>query len=260
VGLSFLETVQPVLDRYCIECHGLKETAADVNLLGTLDPAFERPVEAARKLRANTAYHSLIKRPGLVAYAQAYQEGLYSTPGDFGSVPSRLTELLLSGHPDKEGNARVELDPTSLTRMIHWMDLNAQFYGGYSWNKPAWRKVSAEGETALRAYVRQTFGPELADQPLDALINRADLAQSRILLAPLAKNAGGWGQITPSFTGTSEPRYRRLHELVEGVLEPLEYHDIAGTSGRPDDPCWANWVRAERERFLHKRAESASGK
>ena len=36
-GLSFAKTVQPVLDRYCIDCHGLKETAGEIDLLGTID-------------------------------------------------------------------------------------------------------------------------------------------------------------------------------------------------------------------------------
>ena len=36
-GLSFAKTVQPVLDRYCIDCHGLKETAGRLDLLGTID-------------------------------------------------------------------------------------------------------------------------------------------------------------------------------------------------------------------------------
>jgi len=34
-GFSFARTVQPVLDRYCIRCHGPDETAGGVNLLGT---------------------------------------------------------------------------------------------------------------------------------------------------------------------------------------------------------------------------------
>ncbi len=36
-GLSFAKTVQPVLDRYCVKCHGLKETAGEIDLLGTFD-------------------------------------------------------------------------------------------------------------------------------------------------------------------------------------------------------------------------------
>ena len=46
-GFSFMRSVQPVLDRHCIRCHGLdKKPAGDLNLLG------------------DQAYASLTGRPG----------------------------------------------------------------------------------------------------------------------------------------------------------------------------------------------------
>ena len=35
-GFSFARHVQPVLDRYCIDCHGLDDTAGELDLLGTI--------------------------------------------------------------------------------------------------------------------------------------------------------------------------------------------------------------------------------
>ena len=46
-GLSFTRTVQPVLDRQCINCHGLEQTAGGVNLLGTIK---DRPADVQHVL------------------------------------------------------------------------------------------------------------------------------------------------------------------------------------------------------------------
>lgn len=67
--------------------------------------------------------------------------------------------------------------------------------------------------------------------------------ESRILQAPLAAEAGGWG-LWPegAWPSAAEPGYVRMRELVRGAIVPLEHHDLAGTCGRPDrclcDCCW----------------------
>ena len=44
---------------------------------------------------------------------------------------------------------------------------------------------------ALRAYVKELFGPETCAQRMGALVNRVQVDESRILMAPLAEKAGG---------------------------------------------------------------------
>ncbi len=148
-GLSFAKTVQPVLDRYCIDCHGLKETAGEIDLLGTIDATEENVADTFQQLLPSTAYASLTRDGRLVKIAQYGGETWYSQPKDYFAHGGTLAELLLQGH---EG---VELDPESRQRIIDWLDLNAQFYGTYSWNKDEWRRPDPEGEKALRAYIRQ---------------------------------------------------------------------------------------------------------
>ena len=121
--------------------------------------------------------------------AQYGGETWYSEPKDYFAHGGTLARLLLEGH---EG---VELDPESHQRIIDWLDLNAPLYGTYSWNKDEWRRPDPEGEQALRAHIRQRFGDDLAEQPFAALVNVALPEESRILKAPLALAAGGWGQI-----------------------------------------------------------------
>lgn len=80
---------------------------------------------------------------------------------------------VLSGHKDKDGKPRVKLDAESFRRLVAWLDLNAQYYGDYSHNRPERRRPTAEGEKAIRAEIARLFGDKLAAQPIDALINIA---------------------------------------------------------------------------------------
>src|SRR3990172_5383353 len=230
-GLSFARTVQPVLDRYCIGCHGLDKTEGDVDLLGRLEPVtFPYPTwPGPNEMIVSRAYESLMNRPELVNIAQRNFETDFSTPKDYFSHAGRLAGMLLAGHKDENGNARVELDRESFQRIVDWLDTNAMFYGDYSWNKPEWRKPAPEGEKALREHAGDCFGPEMAGQPFAALVNVAEPSESRILKAPLAADAGGWGQLGQSgWASTSHPGYQAMRQLVEASFAPLEFGDVAG--------------------------------
>jgi hypothetical protein len=61
-GLSFAKTVQPVLDRYCIRCHGLQESEAELDLLGTIAATDQNIASAYHSLLASTAYLSVDRR------------------------------------------------------------------------------------------------------------------------------------------------------------------------------------------------------
>ena len=234
-GFSFMRSVQPVLDRYCIECHGLKRTDDDVNLLGTPEGGY------------NTAHNALTKQKHFVKIAYRNRETGYSRPKDYFAHAGRLASYLMEDHRDQ-----VQLDGESLQRIIDWLDLNAQFFGDYSRNRVEERRISDEGEKALREFVEQRFGAELAGQPIAALVNVAMPEESRILKAPLATSAGGWGQIDRGrFDGTDDLEYRKLRELVEACVIPHEAHDIAGTCGRERCGCGTCWARHLREARLY---------
>ncbi|MFV2068341.1 MAG: hypothetical protein ACC645_15335, partial [Pirellulales bacterium] len=242
-GLSFAKTVQPVLDRYCIGCHGLKEAAGEIDLLGTIEVTEQNMAETYHQLLPSTAYASLTHDGRLVKIAQYGGETWYSQPKDYFAHGGTLADMLLEGHE------RVELDPESRQRIIDWLDLNAPLYGTYSWNKDAWRRPDPEGEKLLRATIRQRFGNALAGQPFAALVNVALPNESRILKAPLTLEAGGWGQIEHGgWKSTNAPGYQEMCRLVRAAIEPLPYHDIAGTCGRDEDcMCLSCWVRKVKE-------------
>jgi len=240
-GLSFAKTVQPVLDRYCIECHGLDRTDGNMNLLGEIE---EREPDVSHLL-ASTAYNGLVARPGLVSLAVRNQEADFSTPRDYYSHAGRLAKMLLDGDAN-----HAKLDSVSFRRVADWLDLNAQFFGDYSWNKVEWRRPDPEGEKSLRAHIRGTLGEQLAGQPFAALVNVALPDESRILLAPLAESAGGWGQVTEGgWSDRIDPGYARMRQLVEQAIQPLAHRDINGTCGRQPCLCRSCWVETAGQTF-----------
>jgi hypothetical protein len=247
-GLSFAKTVQPVLDRYCIDCHGLSETAGQLNLLGTIDATERNIAKTFQQLLPSTAYASLTRDRRLMKIAQYGGETWYSQPKDYFAHGGALARLLLEGH---EG---VELDLESRQRVFDWLDLNAPFYGTYSWNKDEWRRPVANGEKVLREHIHHRFSDHLAGQPFAALVNVAMPGESRILKAPLAVEAGGWGQIEPGWKNNNDPDYRKMIQLVEAAIQPLPHQDIAGTCGRDEGclclSCWVRRVKEQRQRRL----------
>jgi len=223
-GFSFMRSVQPVLDRYCIDCHGLEKTERNVNLLGERSGNFTRSYDA-------------LTSGNLVRIAHRNGETSYSQPKDYFAHAGRLAGMLLDGHPGKDGKPRVQLDPASFERIINWLDLNVQFYGDYSFNRIEDQRPLPAGEEALRKAIAERFGPELAAEPYSALVNVALPAESRILKAALSEKAGGWGQVADGgWAKTDEPAYREMLELVRASSTPREHLDKAGTCGR-DQGC-----------------------
>jgi len=256
-GLSFAKTVQPVLDRYCINCHGLKGTAGKIHLLGTIDATEQNIAKTFQQLLPSVAYASLTRDGRLVKIAQYGRETWYSRPKDYFAHGGTLAKLLLRGHEE------VDLDPESLQRVVDWLDLNAPLYGTYSWNKDEWRRPDPEGEKVLRKHVRRRFGDDLAGQPFAALVNVALPSESRILKAPLARKAGGWGQMKRGgWKSVGEPDYQQMLRLVQAAIQPLAYHDIAGTCGRDEDcmclSCWVRKVKQQRQTRTPMGASSQS--
>lgn len=202
-GFSFARTVQPVLDRNCIGCHGLQHRAGKLSLLGTPTGQFSE------------AYDSLIARPGMVKLAYRNEQTDVSKAGDYGARAGKLADFLLGHHRDK-----ARLDREGFTRIAEWLDLNGQYYGDYSFQRAERRKPDEAGVTGLRAHVAQSCNSchaGMSEQPLAALVNMADPAQSRVLLAPLATGAAGWGQCAEGWKGTADPRYGTMQEKVFGA-------------------------------------------
>ncbi len=77
--------------------------------------------------------------------------------------------------------------------------------------------------------------------------NAAQPDESRILKAPLAVGAGGWGQVPDGWESTEDAGYRKMAGLVAASIQPLRYRDINGTCARLQKGdkcvCGSCWVR-----------------
>lgn len=232
-GFNFGRTVQPVLDKHCISCHGLnrKNERGNVNLIGHIKQQYFGHIGASR-IRTSISYATLVNNNKIYKRLMRNRnEPAYSTYKDFFSPNSILPKMLRAGH------GKTKLTKDEIQRVIDWLDVNAQFYGNYSYNRPEYRKINQEGVKKLKQFVKETFGEKTAQQPTAALINHSDLSLSRILLAPLAIEAGGWGQMYPLFKSKNDPKYQKLVKLVNDCLEPMISHDIEGTCGRGPQKC-----------------------
>jgi len=184
--VDFASQVQPVLDRYCVECHGGVDPDGGVDLSGDKTRHF------------NMAYDNLAQR-SLVQF-------FYLTPpqeetGNFrpmatGSYVSRVVELIEGKHGD------VNVDPESRRKLYTWIDANVPYYGTYEHTRPG---TSGSRDAWAGAWSKQfeaTFAEHCADchGGLDMRYNRQSTwvnlthpETSRVLAAPLAKPAGGLG-------------------------------------------------------------------
>ena len=206
-GMSFHRTVQPVLDRYCIKCHGLEKTNNGVNLIGEAN-VFPGSMK------------TLIKRGDHRVGDKFYMGGgrgennaqrNISRPMRYFAHSNKVAKMLLKNH------GKVNMDRDSYMRIIEWLDLNAQATGDLFPNKVEERKLDKMKMQTLRQYVRQNFDDKLADQPDHALVNPALPQESRVLMLSLSLDQGGWAE-KGIFKSKDDPRFKKLSELVEDCI------------------------------------------
>lgn len=125
---SYPRLVQPVLDRYCVSCHGNSEPAGGLPLTGTPEGMWSR---SYLSLTGGMSFWGDATNAAHAANAWVPRYGGWNPvhrtdPGGvFGSLGSRLMALLDGGH------AGVTLNPADLERIALWIDCNSVFYGTY---------------------------------------------------------------------------------------------------------------------------------
>jgi len=245
-GMSFARTVQPVLDRYCIKCHGLEKTEKKVNLM------------YVKTGRYPNSLMEIVKRGDHRIGDKGYSGGRYkgtnvtyniSHPRHFFAWSNSVAQKLANG--DKHHKKLIDIDRESYMRIIEWLDLNGQCFGDLFPNRIEDRKFDAKGLDALRSHIKQLFGEKIAAQPEYSLVNVSQPDESRILLMPLPIAAGGWGQIK-GFKSKDDPAYKKTVELVNACIIKNENENINGW-----EPTWEmggaeKWVTEARAKYLEQ--------
>lgn len=132
--LRFDQLVQPVLDRYCLDCHR---------------PGGKDPQAAKLDLSPGSAYQALLTFGGGDLKQRALERDR-SIPNQAVAATSKLWNLLTQ----PGGHQQTRLDAGSLQRLATWMDTYAQFQGHFS----------SRQEQELLA-LRKTLEPLLSQEP-----------------------------------------------------------------------------------------------
>ncbi|MBQ6615265.1 MAG: discoidin domain-containing protein [Thermoguttaceae bacterium] len=123
---NFVEMVQPILDKHCVECHAKPE-----------NKTFSLAKEPYKKYHKATFYQSYYN---LVFNGWAfhdYGDPTRTIPGQFGALKSPLLPLLDKGHYG------VQLTPEERHRIALWLDMLSPFYSVY---EPELQEKQLKGE------------------------------------------------------------------------------------------------------------------
>jgi hypothetical protein len=231
VGFDYSTIVQPVLDRYCVACHSGNQPAGNLDLCGDKTDFFNVSYEvlARGRKRAGEAEWDNPYTSWIPTYNGMEQNILQITPKQWGSPASKLTGLLLSGHPGTNGQRRFTMDAASLRRIFMWMDLNVPYYG------------TSETAYPEKKGCRQIYPPDLDKTLAEVAVRRCATCheggrvprqfwtrlqnpqRNPFLLAPLSADAGGWGKCGPGvFADTNDPDYQAILRTFDPVLELLQ--------------------------------------
>ena len=167
---DFQRHVQPILDKHCVKCHLGKEPGGGVVLDGARIGKFSR------------SYREIISK-GLVADGRNRDGN--RAPRTIGTVASTLMKKIDGSHKDVRVSAREAL----VVRL--WIESGAPFAGTYA--------ALGTGPGGVFKLDPGVFGKRCAGCHGDGLPNRPgkvvldDPEKSVILLAPLARAAGGMG-------------------------------------------------------------------
>ncbi|HSP42395.1 MAG TPA: hypothetical protein VLO11_05965 [Luteolibacter sp.] len=266
---DFPRDIQPILDRHCVECHHADRAEGGVILTGDRGPMFSHS-------------YFMLTITGQLADGRN-QPGGNDPPRSLGSGAAPLLAMLEGGHHDVRADER-ELETVRL-----WLDTGAAYpgtyaalgtgmIGGYEMNEqvigndrdwPTTRAGAAvierrcaschHGGKALPRALSDENGlsfwmPKLTDPRIGRsrhiVFNLDHPERSLMLLAPLAKTAGGHGTCreaeTAAGTGavlpsTDDPDYRTLWAMIDAGGKHLR--ENGGRFDMPDFRPRPEWVR-----------------
>jgi len=192
--LDYPSMVQPILDRRCVECHGgEKGFAGGLDLSGGWTEWFNTSYENLTARREKQYIADLIS--GICCMnGTAYWSCKIFDPYEHGSGNAPLASVLLS----EPHRTFAPLTQTERELIFAWIDSNGLYFGTWDYTKAGPRNHEYPmARNRLIAEMRQSRCAEchLNDQNevrrFDDWINFEYPERSRILRAPLAKNAGG---------------------------------------------------------------------
>lgn len=272
--VDFPTVVQPVLDKYCVECHRGADPAGGCDLSGDktrfFNMAYDNLLGRSRSYRQHDMAQGgmlpdeqergkpLVHFYWLLRTPTAVNQPLWT-----GSHASRLLEYIEGDHGGRQ------MAGEDRRRIYLWIDANVPYYGTYAHSRPlspGKRDLATDVATGRPAawFARDFLGvynrrcadchgsyPEPNDHAAIwdgrlAWINFTNPAWSPALTAHLAKAAGGRGIETrqdgrspPRFPDTADRDYRTMLQAIEQgkrLAEATPEADMPGFRGARPEP------------------------
>ena len=229
--IDFPRHVQPILDRHCVPCHNYEKFAGRVALTADYGPRLGTK-------RYTHGYWTLLLR-------KQYIDGGNGTgnkaPRAIGTGASPLMQKILKKHHG------VSLSEAEAHTVANWIDTGAAYAGTYAslltttgpsvhgsvWGIMGRRCGKCHNKDGMRlptncraskpSHLGRLIPPGAGRFATPLLFNESTPAKSRALLAPLAKEAGGYGICPgPVFKDTSDPDYQRMLKALDAPSKYLQ--------------------------------------
>jgi hypothetical protein len=250
-AFSYCEVVQPVLDRHCIECHHARDPQGGLDLAGDRTDFFNVSYEHLARRgtwgERHPEWHGISaaqegRNPWTrwIATINGTEHNILATaPRTWGSPASKLADLVLNGHPDTNGQPRVQMPAADRRRIMAWIDLNVPYYPTSSSKNLHAMGCRRVFPVDLEAALKQVSATRCVNchekgVPRSFYTRIENPALNSFLLAPLARAAGGTQRCgAPVFATTDDPDYQALLKTFEPVAAQLR------TEPRDDMPVAA---------------------
>jgi hypothetical protein len=225
VGFDYASVVQPVLDRYCVQCHSGPTPPKQVDLTGDKTDYFNVSYEslARGRIRTPQGEHDSPYVNWIPTYNGMEANILEVTPKAWGSPRSKLADMILAGH------SKITLDDASRRRIFQWIDLNVPYYGT---TEPAYPEIrgcrriypSDLDKTLAVVAARRCAECHAGGKfPREVWTRITNPERNRFLIAPLAKSAGGAETCGKAvFASTDDPDYQAVLKMFEPVTAMLK--------------------------------------
>ena len=246
--MDFPRDIQPILDRHCVECHGPDRRDAGVELCGDRGPMY------------SISYYTIMSRR-LVADGNNQRGN--RPPRTIGTSASKLIQMLDEHHQG------VVLSPEEWKYIQMWIESGAVYPGTYAavgsgmigayfenrsyrddldWDS-AKRCVEAIERRCGTCHQGDRSIARIASEdgswryPRHLMYNLTRPEKSPILMAPLAKSAGGRASClepntgAPIFADTNDPDYQTIRTYIieaKAYLEKIGRFDMPGFQPRSD--------------------------
>ena len=223
-GFSFARTVQPVLNRHCVKCHSGDDGAPEPELTGDrtdyFNVAYENLARRGTGAESGGDVRAYMKNFGRNPYTSwiptfnGLEENiLWITPKTWGSPVSKLSQIVASGHPGKNGKPRVRLTDDERLRIHMWIDLDVPYYGTSQSRQNdlrGCRRVLPKSLLAAKADIEKRKGVKL---PYQFYVRYDRPERNPWLKEGLAKGI---------FKGRDDPDYKMLLAEIEKARPMLD--------------------------------------